>query len=106
MNAHDLTAVCERHGIRTKRPRTKWRVMIHQHGLELTPHLRFDAEADAVCHGLKVRYGITTVLYDEDVMCPWEAASTPPDGDERRHFGGSEFQAVVALADRLAGVRE
>lgn len=119
MNSRDIRAICARHGITisvapTVDDREHWEAVI----LDLTGEqprevdgeqcwfTSYDTPHDAIAECLKVRYRITTVLHDEDVMCPWEAKSTPPDGDERRHFGGSEFQAVVALADRLAGVRE
>lgn len=100
MSDHSIAAVRERHGITTVQ-HGEWSAVFHHADgrayVEYGP-----TEADAIVALLKARHGITT-RYAPGLDWPWhaETGSTVNDIDASRD---TELAAVVALADRLAGL--
>jgi hypothetical protein len=109
MSALDLHAVCERHGISVVELCGGFYAAQGETIGEWTAY----TPADAVCALLKARYRIGTgspcaARSSSRTPPPWLAAKWEKGKPETvvSAFGPTELAAVVALADRLAGVRE
>jgi hypothetical protein len=111
VNSRDIRAICARHGITisvapTVDDREHWEAVIldstGEQPLEADGEqcwfTSYDTPHDAIAECLKARWGMTT---GRGVFGMWGA-----DNGVESRCADTELAAVVALADRLAGVRE
>lgn len=104
MSILDLAAICKRHGIQTDVCGSEIPSTIIARDLEAKVYTEAHTEYDAIVALLKERWGMTTRT-GKEFSGLWVAFTEKPDGmvDVLRS-GPTELAAVVALADRLAGV--
>ena len=111
MTARALAAVCKRHGIRLATTPMgdgetyAWTASVQDGDVSAIANEM--TEADAVAALLKARYQIRTNRNTGRVPSGKEWSATCPCDAvfEGHNYGPTELAAVVALADRLAGVQ-